>query len=145
VIPKDFITEWRAEAPWVSDAQVEQDLVISRAVVELFRVDELAKHLAFRGGAALSRKSLCYVEGQHIVSERYSMTSPRHVLHVARFELQGASDHREGLPIAILPSSAPRTWLLPPSSWPRRTCAPDAPFRSKLAKAPHVRSRPFSQ
>ena len=55
MIPKDFITEWRAEAPWVSDAQVEQDLVISRAVVEIFRVEELAKHLAFRGGAALSR------------------------------------------------------------------------------------------
>ena len=31
MIPFDYITEWRAEAPWIDDAQVEQDLVISRA------------------------------------------------------------------------------------------------------------------
>jgi predicted nucleotidyltransferase component of viral defense system len=58
VIPKDYITEWRDQAPWVSDAQVEQDLVISRAVVELFRVCELAQRLAFRGGTALFRLHL---------------------------------------------------------------------------------------
>lgn len=27
MIPRDFITEWRNEAPWPSDEQVEQDLV----------------------------------------------------------------------------------------------------------------------
>ena len=36
MIPKDYITEWRREAPWVEDFQVEEDLVISRALVELF-------------------------------------------------------------------------------------------------------------
>ena len=36
MIPYDFITEWRSQAPWVSDLQVEQDLVISRALVEIF-------------------------------------------------------------------------------------------------------------
>ena len=41
MIPKDFITEWREQAPWITDAQVEQDLVISRALVEIFRVPEL--------------------------------------------------------------------------------------------------------
>lgn len=30
MIPKDFITEWRAHAPWTQDRQVEQGLVISR-------------------------------------------------------------------------------------------------------------------
>lgn len=53
MIPKDNITAWRAQAPWLRDAQVEQDLVISRAIVELFRVPELASGLAFRGGTAL--------------------------------------------------------------------------------------------
>jgi len=53
VIPKDFITEWRASAPWVADRQVEQDLVISRALVELFSRPTIAKALAFRGGTAL--------------------------------------------------------------------------------------------
>jgi len=31
MIPRAFITEWRAQAPWGQDAWVEQDLVISRA------------------------------------------------------------------------------------------------------------------
>lgn len=54
MIPKDQITEWRASAAsWANDAQVEQDLVISRALVEIFRVPELADSLLFRGGTAL--------------------------------------------------------------------------------------------
>ena len=53
MIPKDNITAWRAKAPWLADAQVEQDLVISRAIVEVFGVPELADSLAFRGGTAL--------------------------------------------------------------------------------------------
>lgn len=53
MIPKDFITEWRGHAPWVLDRQVEQDLVISRALVELFSREHIANALAFRGGTAL--------------------------------------------------------------------------------------------
>jgi len=53
VIPLDYITEWRQMAPWAQDAQVEQDLVISRALVHLFQQDELSTLLAFRGGTAL--------------------------------------------------------------------------------------------
>jgi predicted nucleotidyltransferase component of viral defense system len=58
LIPKDYITEWREHAPWVQDAQVEQDLVISRALVEIFRIPELAERLAFRGGTALYKLHL---------------------------------------------------------------------------------------
>ena len=43
MIPKAHITAWRARAPWLADAQVEQDLIISRAIVEMFRVPEIAK------------------------------------------------------------------------------------------------------
>ncbi len=53
MIPRDFITEWRARAPWVDDVQVEQDLVISRALVDIFSHPHLRDHLAFRGGTAL--------------------------------------------------------------------------------------------
>ena len=53
MIPRDYVTAWRATAPWVEDAQVEQDLVISRALVELFSHSLLARSLAFRGGTAL--------------------------------------------------------------------------------------------
>jgi predicted nucleotidyltransferase component of viral defense system len=55
VIPRDFITEWRSAAPWTSDEQVEQDLVISRAIVEMFNIPELASRLAWRGGTALHK------------------------------------------------------------------------------------------
>ena len=53
MIPRDYVTAWRAMAPWVEDAQVEQDLVISRALVDLFSHPLLARSLAFRGGTAL--------------------------------------------------------------------------------------------
>ncbi len=53
MIPSDYITEWRAEAPWIEDSQVEQDLVISRALVEIFSHPHLSAALAFRGGTAL--------------------------------------------------------------------------------------------
>ena len=65
MIPKDHITSWRAQAPWPTDAQVEQDLVISRAIVEIFAVPELADALAFRGGTALHKLYL-------VPSARYS-------------------------------------------------------------------------
>lgn len=53
MIPKAFIDEWRDHAPWRIDAQVEQDLVISRALVDVFSVPELRERLAFSGGTAL--------------------------------------------------------------------------------------------
>lgn len=53
LIPRDYITEWRAQAPWVQDFQVEQDLVISRALVAIFRHPYLRETLALRGGTAL--------------------------------------------------------------------------------------------
>ena len=36
MIPRGYITEWRANAPWVDDSQVEQDLVISRALLNIY-------------------------------------------------------------------------------------------------------------
>ncbi len=53
MIPRDYITEWRTEAPWVRNDQVEQDLVIARALVEIFSQRSLHDALAFRGGTAL--------------------------------------------------------------------------------------------
>ncbi len=53
MIPRDYITEWREHAPWSEDFQVEQDLIISRALVEMFSDSVLSEGLAFRGGTAL--------------------------------------------------------------------------------------------
>lgn len=58
MIPRDYITEWRTQAPWQSDVQVEQDLVISRALVQLFQEHEIASSIAFRGGTALHKLHL---------------------------------------------------------------------------------------
>jgi len=55
LIPRDYITEWRQHAPWTEDGQVEQDLIISRAVIELFSDEFLAEELRFRGGTALNK------------------------------------------------------------------------------------------
>ena len=53
VIPTDFITEWREHAPWTQDSQVEQDLILSRALIEIYSHPVSAGALAFRGGTAL--------------------------------------------------------------------------------------------
>lgn len=58
MIPFDFITEWRSQAPWTGEAQVEQDLILSRAVVAMFADAEVERLLAFRGGTALYKLHL---------------------------------------------------------------------------------------
>ena len=55
MISRAYITAWRQKVPWALDEQVEQDLVISRALVEIFSDPELASSLAFRGGTALHK------------------------------------------------------------------------------------------
>ena len=55
MIPQANITEWRAVVPWADDAQVEQDLVLSRAIVELFSAVALSKRFAMRGGTVLNK------------------------------------------------------------------------------------------
>lgn len=55
MIPRANITAWRAVAPWPIDAQVEQDLVISRALVALYSHPAFRDALAFRGGTALHK------------------------------------------------------------------------------------------
>jgi len=58
MIPLDYITAWRTHAPWPQLSQVEQDLIICRALVELYSHPFLAEQLAFRGGTALFKLHL---------------------------------------------------------------------------------------
>ena len=55
MIPKPYIAKWQDHAPWKQFYQVEQDLVISRTLVEIFSDDFLRENLAFRGGTALHK------------------------------------------------------------------------------------------
>jgi len=55
MIPRADIVFWRQKTPWQLDQQVEQDLVISRSLVELFSDKMIMQNLAFRGGTALNK------------------------------------------------------------------------------------------
>ena len=55
MIPRAHINAWRKIAPWPLSAQVEQDLVLSRALVEIYRRPEIAQGVVFRGGTALHK------------------------------------------------------------------------------------------
>jgi predicted nucleotidyltransferase component of viral defense system len=53
MIPQAYITAWRKKAPWQEDFQVEQDLIIERALMTIYEDSYLKEKLAFRGGTAL--------------------------------------------------------------------------------------------
>lgn len=53
MIPEFAIREWNEVVPWTESEQVEQDLLICRALTEIYKDEYLASHLAFRGGTAL--------------------------------------------------------------------------------------------
>jgi predicted nucleotidyltransferase component of viral defense system len=55
MIPENFIVQWRPNAPWQTLAMIEQDLIISRALVELFNQPLVKTSLVFRGGTALNK------------------------------------------------------------------------------------------
>lgn len=55
MIPRNWIDAWRTHAPWAEDTQVEQDLVLSRALVDLFSDERVASAYALRGGTALHK------------------------------------------------------------------------------------------
>lgn len=55
MIPVMNIIAWGNVAPWAEQRQVEQDLVISRALVDLFSDEFLQDELRFRGGTALHK------------------------------------------------------------------------------------------
>ncbi len=55
MIPAQNIVAWGNLVPWTEVRQVEQDLIISRALVEIFSDPMLREALRFRGGTALNK------------------------------------------------------------------------------------------
>ena len=55
MIPAQNIVAWGNVVPWADQRQVEQDLIISRALVEIFSDQMLRDALRFRGGTALNK------------------------------------------------------------------------------------------
>lgn len=66
MIDKSSIMAWSEHAPWTDLAMVEQDLIICRALVDIFSDDFLRENLAFRGGTALHK---LYLQPQPRYSE----------------------------------------------------------------------------
>ena len=66
MIPQYSIQEWHEQVPWNTDAMVEQDLIICRALISIFSDEFLASQLAFRGGTALHK---LYLQPQPRYSE----------------------------------------------------------------------------
>jgi predicted nucleotidyltransferase component of viral defense system len=55
MIPIDHITEWSNVSPWNDARDVEQDLMICRALVSIYSDPVLSAKLAFRGGTAIHK------------------------------------------------------------------------------------------
>jgi predicted nucleotidyltransferase component of viral defense system len=55
MIPENFIEQWRNVVKWRTLPQIEQDLVISRALVDLYNEPYIKDALVFRGGTALNK------------------------------------------------------------------------------------------
>lgn len=89
MIPLRYIQEWKSTAPWTNEEQVEQDLIISRALVEIYASPLLREALAFRGGTALHK---LYLAPQPRYSEDIDLVQIepgpiREVLHETRERL----------------------------------------------------------
>jgi predicted nucleotidyltransferase component of viral defense system len=80
MIPRAHIQQWVAVAPWPDLRQVEQDLIISRALCDLFADDVLRDQIAFRGGTAIHKlmlpKPLRYSEDIDLVQTRAEPIGP---------------------------------------------------------------------
>jgi predicted nucleotidyltransferase component of viral defense system len=80
LIPQAYIQAWRASAPWPNASQVEQDLIICRALCDLFSAPALAGKVAFRGGTAihklLFKQPLRYSEDIDLVQTRAEPIGP---------------------------------------------------------------------
>jgi len=55
MIPQSYIESWRTQVPWQTLAMVEQDMVISRALIDLYNQPQVQNSLIFRGGTALNK------------------------------------------------------------------------------------------
>lgn len=55
MIPQAAISEWGRTARWPTVEQVEQDLLLSRLIVEIGNDEDLSKELVFRGGTCLHK------------------------------------------------------------------------------------------
>lgn len=74
MIQREAILEWNEFLPWQDKAMVEQDLIISRALIAIYSDEFLASQLAFRGGTALHK---LYLSPQPRYSEDIDLSAKK--------------------------------------------------------------------
>lgn len=55
MIPRPYITEWAAAARWINPTDAEQDMILTRLIIEIANDPLLGEELAFRGGTCLQK------------------------------------------------------------------------------------------
>lgn len=75
MIPDNYIESWRKTVPWQMDEYVEQDLIISRALVDLYNDPHIREALVFRGGTALNK---LFIDPPARYSEDIDFVQKRH-------------------------------------------------------------------
>lgn len=120
MIPRAYLQEWSAQAPWPDLRQVEHDLIICRALCDLFNAPGLRGRIAFRGGTAINkllfRRPLRYSEDIDLVQVRPERIGP--TIDAAREALAWLGDcnrdragHSIHLIFQFTPEAAPDTTL----------------------------------
>lgn len=82
MIPQAAITEWGRTVPWPTVEQIEQDLLLSRLIVEIADDDYLGDELVFRGGTCLHK----YTSSMHLNHSATARTSTTSAAPAAGFE-----------------------------------------------------------
>ena len=120
MIPVSYIQEWSARAPWPDSRQVEQDLVICRALCDLFNSPALAGKIAFRGGTAINKlffkQPLRYSEDIDLVQTQAEAIGPtvdaiREALSWLGQCKRVQAGHSMHLVFRFTPEAAPETML----------------------------------
>lgn len=120
MIPRAHLQEWSARAPWPDLRQVEQDLIICRALCDLFNAPKLKGRIAFRGGTAINkllfRQPLRYSEDIDLVQVHAERIGP--TIDAVREALAWLGDfarnragHSTHLIFSFAPETAPDTKL----------------------------------
>lgn len=80
MIPRGAVTEWQARVPWPQPYQVEQDLILTRLMIEIARYDLLGGEFVLRGGTCLHKlhlsEPLRYSEDLDYVRRTHSGVGP---------------------------------------------------------------------
>jgi len=120
LIPASYLQEWSAKAPWPDSRQIEQDLIICRALCDLSNSPALAGKIAFRGGTAISkllfRQPLRYSEDIDLVQTQPEAVGPtidaiRDALSWLGECKRAQAEHSTRLVFKFAPEADPETTL----------------------------------